>query len=84
MTRLETARYLDHLFHESARFRAVLTDADPEARVPSCPEWNAADLLRHLTEVQYFWARTINHRPDSPTRRSAGAIRRARRSGRRS
>lgn len=66
MTRLEPARYLDHLHHESARFRAVLTDANPEARVATCPEWSVADLLWHLTEVQYFWTRTINHRPAAP------------------
>lgn len=66
MTRLEPSRYLDHLHQESARFRAVLTDADPAARVPTCPDWSVADLLRHLTEVQYFWARTVNHRPAAP------------------
>lgn len=66
MTRLEPARYLDHLHRESARFRAVLTDADPQTRVPSCPEWTVVDLLRHLTEVQHFWARNVNHRPAAP------------------
>ncbi len=66
MTRLEPSRYRDHLHQESARFRAVLTDARPEARVPSCPDWSVADLLWHLTRVQYFWARTMNHRPAAP------------------
>lgn len=66
MTRLAASQYLNHLHHESARFRAVLTDANPRATVPTCPEWDVADLLWHLTEVQYFWARTINHRPAAP------------------
>lgn len=66
MTRLAPARYLDHLHRESARFRAVLTDADPDARVPSCPDWTVADLLRHLTEVQHFWAHCVMRRPAAP------------------
>ena len=41
---------------QSDRFAEVLTDTDPQARVPSCPEWNASDLLWHLTEVHLFWA----------------------------
>lgn len=47
--------FLDHLTRESARFRDVLTDTDPTAPVPTCPEWNADDLLWHLGEVQWFW-----------------------------
>jgi hypothetical protein len=27
--------------------------------VPSCPDWSAADLAWHLTEVQYFWASIV-------------------------
>jgi uncharacterized protein (TIGR03083 family) len=41
---------------ETDRFRTVLAGTDPAARVPSCPDWSAADLLWHLTEVQAFWA----------------------------
>lgn len=41
---------------EAERLATVLAEADPEARVPTCPEWNAADLLWHLTEVHLFWA----------------------------
>lgn len=48
--------HLDHLAAESRRFAAVLADTDPSARVPTCPDWTAADLLWHLTEVQMFWA----------------------------
>ena len=48
--------YLDHIRTESARFREVLADCDPTARVPACPDWDAADLLWHLAGVQAFWA----------------------------
>lgn len=48
-------QFLDHLTRESARFRVALADADPKARVPTCPDWDADDLLWHLGEVQWFW-----------------------------
>lgn len=55
--------YLDHIRSESARFREVVADCDPAARVPSCPDWDAADLLWHLTTVQAFWAEVVRTRP---------------------
>jgi uncharacterized protein (TIGR03083 family) len=64
--RLEYPIYLDHIRQESARFRAVLADCDPAARVPSCPDWDAADLLWHLAGVQLFWAKILRHRPHAP------------------
>jgi uncharacterized protein (TIGR03083 family) len=33
----------------------VLTQTRPETRVPTCPDWDADDLLWHLAEVQWFW-----------------------------
>jgi uncharacterized protein (TIGR03083 family) len=66
MTRLAFAAYLDHIGSESARFRAALTGCDPTARVPACPDWDAADLLWHLAEVQWFWSRIIAGRPAGP------------------
>lgn len=48
-------QFLDHLTRESARFRAALAEADPQTRVPTCPDWDADDLLWHLGEVQWFW-----------------------------
>lgn len=66
MPRLPFPAYLDHLRRDSERFRAALTDADPRARVPSCPDWNAADLLFHLSGVQHFWSRIVAGRPAGP------------------
>lgn len=51
---------------EAARFGEVLAATDPSARVPSCPDWDAADLLWHLTEVQLFWAVIVRDRLDDP------------------
>src|SRR5918995_144022 len=56
VTRLSPETYLSYLRSESARFREVLAACDPEARVPACPDWNAADLLWHLATVQRWWA----------------------------
>ena len=55
--------YLDHVRTESARFRDVLAGCDPAARVPACPDWDAADLLWHLATVQAFWAEVVRTRP---------------------
>ncbi|PKH41983.1 TIGR03083 family protein [Nocardioides alpinus] len=66
MTRLPAETYLSHLRSESARFREVLAGCAPEARVPSCPEWSAADLLWHLATVQRWWAEVLVARPERP------------------
>jgi len=66
MARLEFDDYLRHLESDSARFRTVLAACDPEARVPGCPDWTAADLLWHLARVQWFWATIIRTRPSAP------------------
>jgi len=47
--------YRAHLAEESARFAEVIAEVPPDARVPSCPDWSADDLLWHLAEVQWFW-----------------------------
>jgi uncharacterized protein (TIGR03083 family) len=63
--RLDFPDYLAHIRRDSARFREVLADCDPSAPVPSCPEWTAADLLWHLTEVQHWWCAMMVNRPQS-------------------
>lgn len=65
-TRLAPDVYLTHLREESARFREVLTGCDPAARVPTCPDWSAADLLWHLATVQRWWAEVLAARPERP------------------
>src|SRR3954468_3136474 len=54
-----TLDYLGHLGTESARFLAVLRGADLSDPVPSCPDWDGADLLWHLGEVQWFWGSIV-------------------------
>lgn len=53
---------MDHLAliqSETDRFIAALRDVDPQAPVPTCPEWTASELLWHLTDVHAFWARIL-------------------------
>ncbi|MEO5665193.1 MAG: maleylpyruvate isomerase family mycothiol-dependent enzyme [Nocardioides sp.] len=79
MTLLSPEIYLEHIRGESALFRSVLAESAPEARVPTCPAWSAADLLWHLAKVQRFWAGIIVDRPaekdeaDEPDRPAAYA-----------
>lgn len=61
-TRLAFEAYLDHLARESARFSDALAGAPPDARVPTCPDWDAVDLLWHLGEVQWFWQEIVHRR----------------------
>jgi uncharacterized protein (TIGR03083 family) len=51
--------YLGHVARESARFGEVLRDAPDDDRVPTCPDWDATDLLWHLAKVQWFWASVV-------------------------
>ncbi|WP_273653795.1 maleylpyruvate isomerase family mycothiol-dependent enzyme [Cellulomonas fimi] len=44
---------------ESARAADALAAAPPDARVPACPDWSAADLAYHLGETQDFWSRIV-------------------------
>lgn len=58
--------YLDHLARESARFEAAMRESPPDAPVPSCPDWNADDLLWHLGEVQWFWGTIVREKMTEP------------------
>ncbi|MAO79850.1 MAG: hypothetical protein CMH82_04155 [Nocardioides sp.] len=66
MTRLEADSYSAHLRRESTRFRDVLALTPSQARVPTCPDWDADDLLWHLAEVQWFWGEVVAARPAGP------------------
>jgi uncharacterized protein (TIGR03083 family) len=69
--------FLAHLRSESARFRAALVRAEAGARVPTCPEWDAADLLWHLAEVQHFWAVIVRDKLNDPEQAEADKPERA-------
>ena len=75
MTALDPTDLLAHLQRESTRFRDVLATTPAVAKVPGCPEWSAADLLWHLTEVQWFWAEVVRTRPAAPSEDAPAPVR---------
>ena len=46
--RLSHSECVDGLTREADRFAALLVAADPDAPVPTCPEWSVTDLTVHL------------------------------------
>jgi uncharacterized protein (TIGR03083 family) len=48
--------YVAAIRSESSAFYNAAAGADPDARVPSCPEWSVRDLVLHLAQVHYFWS----------------------------
>ena len=55
MPTLDAAEYRDALRTESTTLRRAAEQAGLDARVPSCPDWDVAELLAHLGRV-YRWA----------------------------
>jgi uncharacterized protein (TIGR03083 family) len=54
--------FLDHLTRESARFAEALRDTPSGTRVPTCPAWDADDLIWHLAGVQWFWGTIVREK----------------------
>jgi len=71
--------YVGHLARDSARFAEALREAPPDAPVPTCPDWNADDLLWHLGEVQWFWGTVVR---EKATREQAEELKPPRPAGR--
>ena len=53
--------FLEAIERESATF-ADTARLGLEPRVPSCPEWNARDLVIHLGDVYTLWERIVGRR----------------------
>ena len=58
--------FLAAIRRDSDRFYLAAKTADPERKVPSCPDWTIADLVWHLGEVHWFWATDIEIRAKDP------------------
>lgn len=48
--------FMRAIVEESDRFIRAIQASEPDARVPTCPDWDSDDLLWHLSEVHAFWA----------------------------
>lgn len=59
---LQPDEYIAALRRDGVAFAASVHAAGLIAPVVSCPGWNVADLLWHLTEVHYFWASIVHQR----------------------
>ncbi|MGY1620197.1 maleylpyruvate isomerase family mycothiol-dependent enzyme [Geodermatophilus sp. SYSU D00691] len=68
---MELDEYLPVLQRTNARFADAAAEAvlahGWRARVPGCPDWELADLVWHLAEVQHFWAWVVRTRAPEPT-----------------
>jgi uncharacterized protein (TIGR03083 family) len=68
---MELDDYLPVLQRTDARFAEAAAGAvlahGWRARVPGCPDWDLADLVWHLAEVQNFWAWVVRSRAEDPS-----------------
>ena len=68
---LTTEQCLDAITRYSREF-ATAVRGNLSARVEHCPDWSVADLVRHLTEVHWFWGTiaegTLSEPPDESLR----------------
>ncbi|MCU1401146.1 MAG: hypothetical protein JWN62_4255 [Acidimicrobiales bacterium] len=62
VVRMDAPQYLATIAAESTALRAAAVMAGPLAQVPSCPGWTVTDLLRHVGEVDAFWATVVRTR----------------------
>ncbi|MET8545899.1 maleylpyruvate isomerase family mycothiol-dependent enzyme [Kitasatospora sp. NPDC004799] len=58
---MEITEHIDALRREGARLAEAAARTDLSAPVPTCPEWQLADLLRHLGYV-HRWAAAVPSR----------------------
>ncbi|WP_314219272.1 maleylpyruvate isomerase family mycothiol-dependent enzyme [Streptomyces zaehneri] len=52
---METAEFIQALDQEGRSLAAAAAEAGPDAKVPTCPDWQVRDLLRHTGAV-HRWA----------------------------
>jgi uncharacterized protein (TIGR03083 family) len=68
---MELDDYLPVLQRTDARFAEAAAGAvlahGWRARVPGCPDWDLADLVWHLADVQNFWAWVVRSRAEDPS-----------------
>ena len=67
---MELGEYLPALRTTNARMdeaaAAAVLAHGWSAHVPGCPDWRLADLVRHVAEVQHFWAWVVRTRATDP------------------
>lgn len=62
---MDTTRLADALHHHTAALAKATAGADPEARVPTCPDWPLRVLVGHVGQA-HRWAASIVRSGPSP------------------
>lgn len=57
---------IDALAREGATFTAAIERGDPDARVPTCPDWSLRELVQHTGGVNRWAARIVAERAAAP------------------
>lgn len=60
--RSERVEYQEHIAAVQQEVRAIadqLRTLDMDSRVPTCPDWTVADLMRHVGEFTGFWTHVL-------------------------
>jgi uncharacterized protein (TIGR03083 family) len=56
---MDYAEHVDAVVAETQTLAAAFRKGEPEARVPSCPDWAVADLAEHVGGFTGFWAHVL-------------------------
>jgi uncharacterized protein (TIGR03083 family) len=67
---VEVAQFIETLRQEGARMTAAARAAATVVRVPTCPEWEARDLIRHTGGV-HRWATSYVAEPQTEMRKES-------------
>jgi len=62
-------RYCDEIVTQTSLLTSAITGTDLTGPVPSCPDWNVGQLLRHLGGAQRWAAGIVRSRATGPVRR---------------
>ncbi|WP_329458114.1 maleylpyruvate isomerase N-terminal domain-containing protein [Streptomyces sp. NBC_01497] len=78
MTPLTHERHCDEIVEQADALCALLDDAGPAAlgrRVPTCPDWNTEQLVRHLGEsLRWIWHLVEQRGQEDPPRRDVPGV----------
>jgi uncharacterized protein (TIGR03083 family) len=66
MTKLSYDRYCSEIVAQTDLLRGSIEGADLTVQVPSCPGWNAGQLLRHLGGAQRWAEKVVRTRATQP------------------
>ncbi|MBW4720453.1 maleylpyruvate isomerase family mycothiol-dependent enzyme [Saccharothrix obliqua] len=59
-------RYRTEILAQTELLRATTRGGDPAVRVPTCPDWNVGQLLRHVVGVQTWIGTIVGTRSTEP------------------